>query len=76
MSLAIQESGIPFANFIIFSIETNCAWGGVRTSNLLEEPYRAQNDASAFLAMDPDGWMNGSTTKWMVDQSYLKRADY
>jgi hypothetical protein len=37
----------------LFELETNCAWAGIRTSNLVEEPYRAQSDASAFLAMDP-----------------------
>ena len=34
----------------IFSIDTNYAWAGIRTSNLIEEPYRAQSDAF--------GWKN------------------
>ncbi len=45
-----QESHLSI--YIIFSRETNCALGGIRAPNLLEDPLRAQNDAFAFLAID------------------------
>ncbi len=44
----------PLVIFIIFSMDTNWAWTGIRISNHLEEPFRAQNGALAFSTMDPE----------------------
>jgi hypothetical protein len=41
-----KESNLSI--FVIFSIEINCAWGGIWTSDLLKEPCRAQSDALAI----------------------------
>jgi hypothetical protein len=59
----IQESGIPSVNFRHF-LNTNCAWAGVRTSNLLEVPYIAQSDA---IAMAPG---IDSFRKWRIVNPY------
>ncbi len=50
--------------WLFSSFETNCAWAGIRTSNLLEEPYRAQSDASAFLTMDPSSMWFFVASPW------------
>ncbi len=38
--------------FTISSIDPIWAWAGIRTSNLLEEPYWAQSVALAFSSMN------------------------
>ncbi len=44
----MQESGILLSIFIMFSVDTNCTWAGIRTSNPFEKPFKAKIDTLAF----------------------------